>query len=134
MGQEGVEGATAGGGAAATTPVTTAALACLPGSSWMSCPPRATSRLLLMSTRSLNLLTKSAPSMGNATGASRKVQENCLVLVRTVRVRLPQQWSGLPSAVISLGQVGSAEDLWGRMLKALPESTRYRLELATSTR
>ena len=134
VGREGGEGTTTGSGAAATTPVTTAAFVCLPGSSWMNWPPRATSRLLLMSTRSLKLLRKSAPSMGKATGARRKVQKNCLVLVRTVHVRQPQQWSGLPSAVISLGPVGSAEDLWGRILKALRESTRYLLELVTSTR
>ena len=100
----------------------------------MSLPPRATSLLLLMSTRSLKLLRKSAPKMGKATGASRKVQENSLVMVQTEHVQRPQQWRSLPSAVIGRGPVGSAEDLWGRMLKALPESTRYRLELATSTR
>ena len=48
------EGTTAGGVGAATTPVTTAALVGLPCSSWMSLPPRATSCLLLMLTRSLN--------------------------------------------------------------------------------
>ena len=43
VGGEGVEGTTAGGGGAAITPVTTAALACLPGTSCVSWPPRATS-------------------------------------------------------------------------------------------
>ena len=42
LGSAGEEGATAGGGAAATTPVTTAAMVCLPGSSWMNWPPCAT--------------------------------------------------------------------------------------------
>ena len=108
MGREGGEETTAGGGAAATTPVTTAALACLPGSSWMSCPPRATSRLLLMSTRSLKLLRKSAPSMGKATGASRKVQENCLVLVRTVHVQRP-------SSGVACHQLSSAVAPWAQL-------------------
>ena len=134
VGRVGGEETTTGGGVAATIPVTTATLEGLPCSSWMSWPPRATSRLLLMSTRSLKLLRKSAPSIGKATGASRKVQENCLVLVQTVHIRRPQQWRGLPSAVIKCGPVGSADDLWGMMLKALPESIRYHLELATSTR
>ena len=100
----------------------------------MSLPPRATSLLLLMSTRSLKLLRKLAPRMGKATGASRKVQGDSLVLVRTEQVWRPQQWRGLLSAVIRRGPVSSADNLWGRMLKALPESARYRLELATSTR
>ena len=100
----------------------------------MSLLPRATSLLLLMSTRSLKLLRKSAPRIGKATGASRKVQENFLVWVQTEHVQRPQQWRGLPSALIRHGPVGSAEDLCGRMLKTLPESTRYGLELATSTR
>ena len=134
VGREGEEGATAGGGAAATSSVTTTVLARLPCSSWMSLPLCATSLLLLMSTRSLKLLRKSAPRMGKATGASRKVHMNYLVQVRTVHIRRPQQWRGLPSAVIRRGPVGSAEDLWGRMLKEMPESTRYCLELATSTR
>ena len=72
--------------------------------------------------------------MGKATRASRKVQENYLVRMQTEHVWQPQQWRGLPSAVIKRGPVGSAEDLWGRIMKALPESTRYCLELATSTR
>ena len=131
---EGEEGVNAGGGAAATTPVTTDTLVHLPCSSWMSLHPRATCLLLLLSTRSLKLLRKSAPSTGKATGASRKVHKHSLVRVRTVHMRRPQQVSGLPSTVIRCGPVGSAEDLWGRMLKALPESIRYCLELATSTR
>ena len=79
-------------------------------------------------------MRKSAPRMGNATGASRKVHANSLVQMRTVHVRWPQQLIGLPSAVIRHGPAGSAEGLWGRMPKELPESTRYHLELATSTR
>ena len=73
-------------------------------------------------------------SPGKATGASRKVHMNCLVLVRTVHVRRPQQVIDLPSAVIRCGPLGSAEDLRGRMLKEPPESIRYCLEVATSTR
>ena len=38
------------------------------------------------------------------------------------------------SVVTRRGPVCAAADLWGMMLKALPESTRYLLELAASTR
>ena len=72
--------------------------------------------------------------MGKATGASRKLQVKLLVRVCTVHVRRPQHVSGVPSAVMRRGPVGVAADLWGMMLKALPESTRYLLELAGSTR
>ena len=75
VGREGVEGTTAGGGGAAITPVTTAALACLPGTSCVSWPPRAISLLLLTSTMSLKLHRKSAPMMGKATGASGKLKK-----------------------------------------------------------
>ena len=89
MGREGVEGTIAGGRGAAISPVTTAALVCLPCTSWVSWPPRATSLLLLTSTMSLKLQRKSAPMMGKATGASRKLQGNFLVRVCTVHVRWP---------------------------------------------
>ena len=85
-----MEVTTSGGVGAAITPVTTAALACLPGTSCVSWPPRATSLLLLTSTMSLKLQRKSAPMMGKATGASSKLQVNFLVLVCTVHVQRPQ--------------------------------------------
>ena len=107
MGSEGAEGATAGGGSAAISPVTTAALACLPSSSWVIWSPRASSLLLLRSTTSLKLQRKSAPKMGKATGACRNVHVKCLALVRMVRVQLPQHRNGEPSAVTRRGPVGS---------------------------
>ena len=73
VGSEGGVGTTTGSGGAAITPVTTAELACLAGTSWVSWLPRATSRLLLTSSMSLKLQRKSAPRMGNATGSSRKL-------------------------------------------------------------
>ena len=57
---------------------------------------------------------------------------NFLVRVCTVQVRQPQHLSGV--LVTRSGPEGAAADLWGMMLKALPESTRYLLELAASTR
>jgi len=116
VGSEGVEAATAGGGSAAISPVTTAALACLPSCSWMSWPLRVTSLLLLRSTNSLKLHRKSAPRMGKATGACRKLHVNCLVRVRMVHVRRPQQRNGVPSAVTRRRPVASAVDLCGMML------------------
>ena len=107
VGSEGVEGATAGGGVAAISPVTTAALVCLHSSSWVSWPLRVTSLLLLRSTISLKLQRKSAPRMGKATGACRKLHVNCLVLVRMVHVRRPQQRNGVPSDVTRRRPVGS---------------------------
>ena len=83
---------------------------------------------------SLKLQRKSAPMKGKATGASRKLHMNFLVRVCTVQVRQPQHLSSVPSAVTRSGPVGAAADLWGMMLKVLPESTRYLLELAASTR
>ena len=100
MGREGVEGTTAGGRGAAITPDTTAALVCLPSTSCVSWLPRDTSLLLLTSTMSLKLQRKSAPMMGKATGASRKLQVNFLVRVCTVHVQWPQHLSGVPSALM----------------------------------
>ena len=67
--------------------------------------------LLLTSTMSLKLQRKSAPRMGKATGASRKLQVNFLVRVCTVHVWRPQHLSGVLSAVMRWGPVGAAADL-----------------------
>ena len=104
VGQEGVEGTTAGCRGAAITPVTTAALVCLPSTCCVSWPPCDTSLLLLTSTMSLKLQRKSAPMMGKATGASRKLQVNFLVQVCTVHVQRPQHLSGMPSVVMTCGE------------------------------
>ena len=77
---------------------------------------RATSLLLLTSTMSLKLQRKSAPRMGKATGASRKLHVNFLLRVCTMQVRRPQHLSGVPSAVTRRGPVGDAVDWWGMML------------------
>ena len=82
---------------------------------------------------SLKLQRKLAPMMGKATGANRKLKVNFLVRVCTVHVRRPQHLSGVLLAVTMRGPVGAAADLCGMMLKVLPESTRYLLELAAST-
>jgi hypothetical protein len=81
---------------------------------------------LATSTRRLWCRKKSAPKIGKATAARRKVQSLDSPPMETVKDFSPQHGMERPSAPVKLGPEGTRLDCQGMMEKAEPVSTRKR--------